>query len=110
VSALRRRWRSFFLLCVSGREPLYTSGRIQQFLLPRVKGVTVGANFHVQISHRRTRFKRIAANAFHDCFSIGWVNSFFHFELRCLSVFLPQQITKNRSEAQSGFQFKSFSD
>lgn len=53
--------------------------RIYDFLLPGIKRVTTGADFHVQIfPEGRTGFKRVSARAGHVDFCVVWVDIRFH--------------------------------
>ena len=59
-------------------EPLYPPGRIDIFLLARVKWMAHRADFCVYLFYRAAGLKRIATAAVDHYFFILWMNIFFH--------------------------------
>jgi len=70
-----RRRGLFRILLV---ESLNTTGRVKQLVLSGIVRMTRRADFDMDVTHARAGFKRVAANADHDRFSVFWVDIVFH--------------------------------
>ena len=78
-----RSLRRSLLFPVLPVESLYATRRVNEFLLSGEKRMAIGADFHVEVAHRGTGFKRITADARNDCSLIRWMNSGFHVQILC---------------------------
>jgi len=58
-----RRFGRFFPF---GPEFLHAAGGVNEFFLPGVKRMAVGANFHLYLFFGRADFIRLTAGAFYD--------------------------------------------
>ena len=59
-------------------EPLYSPGRIDKFLLARIKRMAHRADFRVDFLGRTSRLESITATAMDRYFIILWMYIFFH--------------------------------
>jgi hypothetical protein len=63
----KRLLNLFFVFGVFLFEPLYSAGRVNQFLLSRKKRMALGTYFNVNVFNRAAGFKFVAAGATHCC-------------------------------------------
>ena len=70
---------SFFLLLrITLLEAIHATRSINKLLLPRVKGVALGANLHVQFLHGTSRGELMATTALYVTLVVLGVDAFLH--------------------------------
>jgi len=67
-----------FFFCIFFLKPFNSSSGIQKFLFPSEKGMTVGADFHMDFLFCTLRLKRRSAGAFYHRVKNLGVHLFFH--------------------------------
>lgn len=59
-------------------EPLYSTGRVHEFLFARKKRMAFGADLNTNVCFGGSRFEDITASARYRRLKILWVNVLFH--------------------------------